>query len=69
MSERIQFGQLAAALLRVPVPWVFVLTYLAGVGMEAAFHRGGFFRATAPGSDTRKRNARRPGSRERGQPP
>jgi protein-S-isoprenylcysteine O-methyltransferase Ste14 len=43
MSERIQFGQLAAALLRVPVPWVFVLTYLAGVGIEAAFHRGGFF--------------------------
>jgi protein-S-isoprenylcysteine O-methyltransferase Ste14 len=44
MSDRIQFGQLATALLRVPVPWVFVLTYLAGVGMEAAFHRGGFFR-------------------------
>src|SRR5262245_9048351 len=23
-------------LLRIPVPWVFVLTYLAGVGLEAA---------------------------------
>jgi protein-S-isoprenylcysteine O-methyltransferase Ste14 len=44
MSDRIQFGQLATALLRVPVPWVFVLTYLAGVGIEAAFHPGGFFR-------------------------
>jgi protein-S-isoprenylcysteine O-methyltransferase Ste14 len=43
MPERIQFGQLSTALLRVPVPWVFVLTYLAGVGIEAAFHRGGFF--------------------------
>lgn len=44
MSERIQFGRWGLALLRVPVPWVFVLTYLAGVGIEAAFHRGGFFR-------------------------
>jgi protein-S-isoprenylcysteine O-methyltransferase Ste14 len=43
MSDRIQFGQLATTLLRIPVPWVFVLTYLAGVGMETAFHRGGFF--------------------------
>ena len=30
--------------MRVPVPWVFVLTYLAGGGIEAAFHGGGFFR-------------------------
>jgi len=44
MSDRIQFGQLATVLLRVPVPWVFVLTYLAGGGIEGAFHRGGFFR-------------------------
>jgi len=44
MSNDIQFGRLAKALLRVPVPWVFVLTYLAGVGIEAAFHRGGFLR-------------------------
>lgn len=43
MSERIQFGQLATTLLRVPVPWVFVLTYLAGVGIETAFRQGGFF--------------------------
>ena len=43
MSNRVPFGQLATALLRVPVPWVFVLTYLAGVGIEAAFHPGGFF--------------------------
>jgi len=44
MYDRIQFGQLATALLRVPVPWVFILTYLAGVGIEAVFHPGGFFR-------------------------
>ena len=44
MSDRVGFGQLTMALLRVPVPWVFVLTYLAGVGIEGAFHRGGFFR-------------------------
>jgi protein-S-isoprenylcysteine O-methyltransferase Ste14 len=43
MSERSNFGKLAAALLRVPVPWVFVLTYLAGVGIEAAFRTGRFF--------------------------
>lgn len=43
MSDHFQFGQLAKALMRIPVPWVFVLTYLAGVGIEAAFHRGGFF--------------------------
>src|SRR5262245_34731748 len=44
MSDRIQFGRWATALLRVPVPWVCVLAYVAGVGIEAAFHRGGFFR-------------------------
>lgn len=44
MSDRIQLGHLATALLRVPVPWVFVLTYLAGVGIEALLHLGGFFR-------------------------
>src|SRR5215471_17735870 len=43
MSDHIQSSRLAAALLRVPVPWVFVLTYLAGVGIETAFHSGGFF--------------------------
>jgi len=43
MFDRIQFGQLATALLRVPVPWLFVLTYLAGAGIETLFHQGGFF--------------------------
>jgi protein-S-isoprenylcysteine O-methyltransferase Ste14 len=43
MSDRTNFGQLATTLLRVPVPWVFVLTYLAG-GIDAAFHTSGFFR-------------------------
>jgi protein-S-isoprenylcysteine O-methyltransferase Ste14 len=42
MSERSSVGQMATALLRVPVPWVFVLTYLAGVGIEAAFRTDGF---------------------------
>ena len=41
--HRIQFGQLATALLRIPVPWVFVLAYLSGVGIEVLFHPGGFF--------------------------
>lgn len=26
-------------LLRVPIPWVFVLTYLLGVVLEHVFHR------------------------------
>jgi protein-S-isoprenylcysteine O-methyltransferase Ste14 len=43
MFDPIHFGPLAAILLRVPVPWVFVLTYLAGAGVETVFHRGGFF--------------------------
>jgi len=48
MSDRNQFGKWATILLRVPVPWVFVLTYLAGVGIEAGFHRGGFFQGYKP---------------------
>ena len=44
MSNREKNGTLARTLLRVPVPWVFVLTYLAGAGLEAAFHFGGFLR-------------------------
>ena len=40
--------------LPVPVPWVFVLTYLAGVALEFAFQLGGFTRyhnfSTAAGS-------------------
>jgi len=43
MPDRTNFGKLATALLPVPVPWVFALTYLAGVGIEAAFRMGGFF--------------------------
>jgi protein-S-isoprenylcysteine O-methyltransferase Ste14 len=43
MSDRTNLGRLTTALLRVPVPWVFVLTYLAGVGIEVAFRTGGFF--------------------------
>jgi protein-S-isoprenylcysteine O-methyltransferase Ste14 len=39
-----RFGQPARTLLRVPVPWVFVLAYLAGAGLEAAFHLGGVIR-------------------------
>ena len=35
-------GKLATALLSVPVPWVFVLTYLIGAGLEAIFHLGKF---------------------------
>jgi len=42
MPERANSGKLATALLRVPVPWVFVLTYLAGVGVEAALGLGRF---------------------------
>jgi protein-S-isoprenylcysteine O-methyltransferase Ste14 len=44
MSYRTGFGPFARTLLRVPVPWVFVLTYLLGVGLEFAFHPGGFIR-------------------------
>ncbi len=39
MSDK-ELGGLAGALLRIPVPWVFVLTYLAGAGLEALFHLG-----------------------------
>ena len=34
------------ALMRIPVPWVFFLAYLAGVGLEAVCFRSHFFRAT-----------------------
>jgi protein-S-isoprenylcysteine O-methyltransferase Ste14 len=44
MSDREQAGKLARTLLRVPVPWVFVLTYLVGAGLDSAFHVGGFMR-------------------------
>jgi len=35
---------ITSALLRLPVPWVFVLTYLAGAGLQAVFHLGGLAR-------------------------
>ena len=49
MSDRGQNGKLARTLLRVPVPWVFVLTYLVGAGLEVAFHTGGFMLWNAGG--------------------
>lgn len=36
MSENRSLGYLASALLRIPVPWVFILAYLAGVALEFA---------------------------------
>jgi len=35
-------GKLAGALLMIPVPWVFVLTYLMGAGIGSVFHIGRF---------------------------
>jgi hypothetical protein len=39
MSTKLQEGgrNPVRLLLHVPVPWVYVLTYLAGVGLEMAF--------------------------------
>src|SRR5215467_291809 len=34
-----QVGKFFRALLRVPVPWVFILTYLVGVALEFACFR------------------------------
>jgi protein-S-isoprenylcysteine O-methyltransferase Ste14 len=42
MSDNEQLGAFPRALLRIPVPWVFVLTYLAGTGLEALFRPGKF---------------------------
>jgi len=44
MADGEPASKLARTLLRLPVPWVFVLTYLMGAGVEAAFHIGGFLR-------------------------
>ena len=44
MSDDHKLGPVASTLLRIPVPWVFVLMYLVGAGVEAAFHRGRFLR-------------------------
>jgi len=39
-------GGFSRALMRIPVPWVFVLAYLAGVGLEAVCFQNHFFSAT-----------------------
>ena len=36
MAEEIRWRRTMRPLMRVPVPWVFVLTYLVGVGVEFA---------------------------------
>ena len=41
MSENRSPGSLASALLRIPVPWVFILVYLIGVGLEIALRLRG----------------------------
>jgi protein-S-isoprenylcysteine O-methyltransferase Ste14 len=38
-------GGFSRALIRIPVPWVFVLAYLVGVGLEDVFFHGHFFPA------------------------
>ena len=45
MSWNPSSDPITRALLRVPVPWVFVLAYLAGVGVEVAFHFSRFIPA------------------------
>lgn len=39
-------GGFSRALMRIPVPWVFVLAYLAGAGLEALCFQSHFFSAT-----------------------
>jgi protein-S-isoprenylcysteine O-methyltransferase Ste14 len=39
-------GKFARALMLIPVPWVFVLAYLVGVGLEAVCFHGHFFSGT-----------------------
>jgi len=39
-------GGFSRALMRIPVPWVFVLAYLAGAGLEAVCFQNHFFSAT-----------------------
>jgi protein-S-isoprenylcysteine O-methyltransferase Ste14 len=36
-------GILPCILMQIPVPWVFVLAYLAGVGLEAVFFHNHYF--------------------------
>jgi protein-S-isoprenylcysteine O-methyltransferase Ste14 len=40
MSDSAQFNRLPRALLRIPVPWVFVLTYLIGAALETVLQLG-----------------------------
>lgn len=42
MPDSEQSSRLTRALLRIPVPWVFVLTYLVGAGLEGVFQLGRF---------------------------
>lgn len=39
-------GGFSRALMSIPVPWVFVLAYLVGVGLEAVCFHSHFFSAT-----------------------
>lgn len=45
-SDREHSG-LAPILLRIPVPWVFALTYIIGAALEGAFHFGAFLPESA----------------------
>jgi protein-S-isoprenylcysteine O-methyltransferase Ste14 len=40
MSDSENLSTLSRALLRIPVPWVFVLAYLIGAGLESIFKPG-----------------------------
>lgn len=42
LPDTVPPGKLALTLLRIPVPWVFVLVYLVGAGLEFIFHLGSF---------------------------
>ena len=42
MAELTPRGRFADAMVRIPVTWVFVLTYLAGIALERAVHPGRF---------------------------
>ena len=41
MTETRSHGSFARILLRIPVPWVFILAYLTGVGLEIALRLRG----------------------------
>jgi len=49
VSESEELGGLSRVLLRIPVPWVFLLTYLAGAGLQSVVHPGGLeYRVLTP---------------------